>query len=291
MAPVNLLRRHPITARIVLYGTALLVGLPVAFCRLQTSAIRQPKAPVRPPYVQLTIEVDGLHLRAWLATGSKNRPAVVIVHGLSDSLESYADVGDTLHARGHTVLLLDLRGHGGSQGRVTTLGAREREDVRAAMEHLRRESLADRGLILMGWSMGAAAVLRAAADRDDVRAVIVESPYDTYRETIARHASVIYHLPAWVPLIPISIQFAEWWGGFDADEVDAVAAARRIRAPLLAIADGDDALMPEEVVRRIYAAHPGPKELWVAPGMPHVSARLDADYWPHVMRFLESQGL
>ncbi len=291
MARLLLLRRHPIASRVVLYGSALFLGLPVAFCRLQTSPIRQPAAPVRSPYTQTTVEVEHLALRAWMAPGARERPAVVIVHGLSDSLESYVDVGDTLHARGHTVLLPDLRAHGASQGRVTTLGAREREDVRAAMDRLRRENLADKGFILMGWSMGAVAVLRAAADRGDVRAVIVESPYDTYRENIASYAKAVYHLPRWVPLIPISIQFAEWWGSFDADEVDAVATARRVRAPLLAIADGDDGYMPEDVVRRVYDAHPGPKELWIAPGMPHVSARLDADYWPRVTRFLRAQGL
>jgi pimeloyl-ACP methyl ester carboxylesterase len=286
-----LLRRHPVAARVVFYGAAFFLALPIAFCRLQTQPIRQPTESARRPYVEVAIPSDGLRLRGWLATGSGQRAAVLLVHGLGDSLESYADVADTLLARGHTVLLIDLRGHGGSEGRVTTLGAREREDVRAALSRLHAEGLAGRGVIAFGWSMGAVAVLRAAADRDDIRAVVVESPYDTYRETVARHAWLIYRIPRWVPLIPISIKYAEWWGGFDADEVDAVAAARRVRAPLLAIADGVDDRMPETVVRRIYDAHPGPKELWVARGLPHVSARLHPEYWPRVTRFLEAQGL
>lgn len=291
MPLARLLRRHPILSRVGLYGGALFLALPVAFCRFQTHPLRQPREPVQRPYREITIPADGLRLRGWLAAGSGERAAVVLVHGLGDSLESYLDVADTLRERGHAVLLIDLRGHGGSEGRVTTLGAREREDVRAAFARLADEGLAARGLVAFGWSMGAVAVLRAAADREDVRAVVVESPYDTYRETIARHAWLLYRMPRWVPLIPVSVAYAGWWGGFDADEVDCLAAARRMRAPLFAIADGSDRRMPESVVRRIYDAHPGPKDLWVAPGTPHVSARLHPEYWPRVTRFLEGLGL
>ena len=186
------------------------------------------------------------------------RSAVVIVHGLGDSLESYLEHARPLRERGHSVLLVDLRGHGGSEGSYTTLGGRERADVAAAMDELRRRGLATHGIVLMGHSMGSVAVLLAAAEGKDVRGVIVEAPYDTYRNTIAHHASLLYHLPAWVPTIPSAIAAAEWRAGFDADDVDAVAAARRIQAPLFAIVDGLDPRMPEAVVRRIYDAHADP---------------------------------
>ena len=49
--------------------------------------------------------------------------------------------------------------------------------------------------------------------------------------------------------------------------------------------------MPEAVVRRIYDAHPGPKRLWVAPGVDHVGAIMLRDHWPRVRAFLEESGL
>ena len=283
-------RSYSILSRLLLYVGAVFLGLPIAFCRQLTHPLRQPTERAQPPYHELALSSEGLRLRAWLATGSPGSPAVLLAHGLGDSLEGYVDIADRLRARGHAVLLLDLRGHGGSQGRVTTLGGREREDVQAGIDRLNAESLTKDGLVAMGWSMGAVAVLRACADRDDITAVIVESPYDTYRENVARHAWLLYRIPRWVPLIPITIGFAELWGGFDADSVDAVDAARRVRAPLFAIADGADPRMPESVVRKIYDAHPGPKQLWIAPGMPHVSARLLPDYWPRVTAFIERYG-
>jgi alpha-beta hydrolase superfamily lysophospholipase len=233
---------------------------------------------------------DDLRLRAWLARGDERLPAVIIVHGLGDTLESYQEHAQLFVDRGHTVLLLDLRGHGGSEGKTTTLGGSESEDVRAAMRHLKAERLAESGFVLVGHSMGAVAVLLAAADRTDVSAVIAEAPYDTYRNTVAHHARLLYGLPSWVPLIPLSIQGAEWLAGFDADSIDAVAAASRIQAPLLAIVDGDDRRMPEDVVRRIVDAHPGPHRLWVASGVDHVGAIYHRDWKPVVLSFLELEG-
>jgi hypothetical protein len=90
-----------------------------------------------------------------------------------------------------------------------------------------------------------------------VRAVVAEAPYDDYRGTMARHARLYYGLPPWFPLIPAAIAVAEFRAGFDADEVSAVEAARRVRGALFLIVDEDDERMPEAVVRRVFDAHHG----------------------------------
>ncbi len=285
-------RRQRILLRLALYGGALFVGIPMAFAYVMTRPLR-PESLLPPPpgFEELRLTSDGIRLRAWLSVGEKDRPAVVIAPGLGDSIENYVGQAWPLRERGHSVLLVDLRGQGGSEGSYTALGAREHADVTAAMQVLRRRGLAGEGIILEGHSMGAVAVLLAAARAADVRAVIVEAPYDTYRHAIEQHAELLYHLPSWTPLIPIAIQLAEWRAGFRADDADAVAAARRIHAPLLAIADGDDPRMPEAMVRRVYDAHPGPKRFWLAPGAHHVGAAALDEYWPQVRGFLEENGL
>jgi hypothetical protein len=280
-----------LAVRIAFYSLVLLWLIPLAFSQVMLSIPRQ--ATSRPPrgWLEVTVVNQGLRLRAWLnPCVPTTRPAAVVVHGVGDSLESYLEVGQALRRRGHTVLLLDLRAHGGSQGRYTTLGARERDDVRAALAHLEQRHLAGNGHVLLGASMGAVAVLRAAAGRLDVRAVVAEAPFDSYRESVAHHARLLYGLPRWVPWIPIAIGIAEWRAGFDADEVDAVAAASQLRAPLLAICDGLDPRMPEPVVRRVYDAHPGPKRFWLCPGVDHVGASLHPDYWRELVAFLQEAG-
>lgn len=278
--------------RLGLYGGAFFVGVPLAFSHVMTKTYRldSPGRPTR-GYEELTLLSEGLKLRAWLSRGDPAKPAAVVIHGLGDSLESYLEHAELFKKRGFGVLLLDLRGHGASEGRHTTLGARESADVRTGMRLLRERGLARNGLVLMGHSMGSVAVLLAAADQGDVRAVIVEAPYDTYRSTVAHHAKLLYGLPSWVPIIPLAIKAAEWRAGFSADATDAVAAARRIKAPLLAIVDGGDPRMTEEIVRRVVDAHPGPKRLWVARGVDHVGAILLPDWPKQVGAFLDEHGL
>jgi uncharacterized protein len=279
-------------ARLAFYAVFVLVAVPLAFSQVMLAPLRQPAGPPARGWSEVHLRSDGLSLRAWLgaAAVAPARPAVVVVHGVGDTLESFTELGDFLRQRGHPVLLLDLRGHGGSEGRHMTLGGLESHDVRAALGEVRRRGLATGGVVLVGHSMGAVAVLLASAGQPDVRAVVAEAPYDTYRHTIAHHARLLYGLPSWVPIVPLSIAVAEWRAGFDADDVDCVASAARVRAPLYLIVDGADPRMPEPVVRRILDAHPGPKQMWVAPGAPHVGAVLHPEYYRRLAAFLDAAG-
>ena len=282
--------RDRILLRVAFYGLVVVAVLPWVFSSLIITPHRQPTHDPEPGFEEIWLSSEGLRLRAWLLRGDPERAAAVVVHGLGDSIESYAGIARRFRARGHTVLLVELRGHGRSQGERTTLGGREREDVRAALEWLRVQNLAPRGFIASGVSMGAVAILRAAADREDVQAVIAEAPYDSFRETMAHHARLLYGLPRWLPVVPMAIAVAEWRAGFRADDVDSVAAARRLRSPLLLIVDGADPRMPEAVVRRIFDAHAGPKRLWIAANEPHAGASFNGGYWPTVEAFLAENG-
>lgn len=282
LGPLFRTTRSRILARVALYSVTVFGALPLALSQSIIGTVRQPAS--HPPlgFEEAWAAVDGLRLRAWISRGDGKRAAAIVVHGLGDTLESYLEVAWVLGRRGHTVLLLDLRGHGGSEGRYTTLGGREREDVRAGMRLLRERGLAPSGFLLMGYSMGAVAVLRAAAEEADVRAVIAEAPFDRARGMPQGRLWLVG---------PLAIAMAEWRAGFDIDDVDAVAASRRVRAPLLAVVDGKDEGNTETVVRPIFEAHPGPKKLWVAPGADHVGAILAPGYWPTVEGFLKDCGI
>src|SRR5262245_32701005 len=114
--------RRRLLLRLGLYGGAIFLGLPAAFCHVMTSTVRQPVHPPPPDYEAIVVESSGLKLRGWLGRASASAPplpAVLIVHGFGDSLESYDSLAGLFRRRGHSVLLIDLRAHGGSEGRVT----------------------------------------------------------------------------------------------------------------------------------------------------------------------------
>jgi hypothetical protein len=267
---------------------AFVASLPLLLSQQLVGTIRKRSSAAQPPWRELAIEPSGgPRLRAWLAEGDPGRPAVVLVHGHNDHLESQRGSGERFHRGGFTVLLPDLRAHGRSEGKYSTLGGYERDDVRASLAELRRRGHGGHGFLLIGASMGAVTVLRAAAEEPDVSAVVAEAPFDDYRSTVEHHARLYYGMPAWFPLVPAAIAVAEWRAGFDASEVSAVEAARRTRARLLLILDEKDTRMPEPVVRRVFDAHPGPKQLWVAPGARHAGAYSASGYWETVMGFVD----
>ncbi len=92
--------RTRILLRAALYGGFLCVGLPLAFSEALIRAPRFPAMPApRPPYQDAPLVADGLRLRAWLAPGRPAKPAVVIAHGLGESLDSYLEHAAVLATR------------------------------------------------------------------------------------------------------------------------------------------------------------------------------------------------
>ena len=105
-------------------------------------AVRPPRIaiPLRPADVGLRVEDvtiatdDGLRLAAWLVP-RPGAPAVVLLHGYPAEKADMLPLAAAL-ARDFAVLLPDLRSFGASEGRATTLGFRERGDLRRAIDLL-----------------------------------------------------------------------------------------------------------------------------------------------------------
>ncbi|GIF37157.1 dienelactone hydrolase family protein [Actinoplanes xinjiangensis] len=111
------------------------------------------------------------------------RPGVVVAHGFSGSAKLMAPFGDTLAARGYTVVLLDFSGHGATthplpdQTASTDASTRAlQSDLTAAVTRLRSLPDVDPARIaLVGHSMGAGAVTRYAAAHPDITATVAIS--------------------------------------------------------------------------------------------------------------------
>src|SRR5688500_6788905 len=120
-----------------------------------------------------------LKLAAWWIenTGARGRCAVLI-HGYADAKVGGIAWAPMFHALRFNVLAIDLRAHGDSGGSYCTGAYFERDDVAQAIDQLRASRPdATRTLVLFGVSLGAAVAAAVAARRDDIDAVIMESPY------------------------------------------------------------------------------------------------------------------
>lgn len=124
------------------------------------------------------ISSDGVRLRAWAVDASGARTVAVLCHGYVMNRVELTPVAHWLWRRGVASLLIDFRAHGQSRGGVSTIGWREREDVRVAVEEARRR-WPDARVVVIGSSMGSAAAALAVADGAPVDALVLDSCYST----------------------------------------------------------------------------------------------------------------
>lgn len=139
---------------------------------------------------------DGLRLHGQVLHGSSDR-TVLLAHGYRSSGENdFCGLVDYYRKKNDTILMVDQRAHGKSEGKQLTFGIRERWDMTGwisyAVENLPQE------LYLHGISMGAVSLMMALplCKGFPIRGVIADSAYDNVRELLLYQAKRKYHLPA-----------------------------------------------------------------------------------------------
>jgi pimeloyl-ACP methyl ester carboxylesterase len=130
-------------------------------------------------------------------------PVVVMVHGLiSGSTASWYFSIAPLLARGHRVVMYDLRGHGLTEPAATGYGLRS---MAGDLDQVIRHFAGDAPVALVGQSYGAVIALRFALDQPArvSRLVMVEAPLpvisDTWMESLANTTTEAFPhlLPPW----------------------------------------------------------------------------------------------
>jgi alpha-beta hydrolase superfamily lysophospholipase len=116
----------------------------------------------------------------WLPTGAGPHPAVVLVHGSVCIKEAgLRPYGEAFAEAGYAVLAFSYRHCGRSEGLPRELSSlkRMRQDVRAAIAHVRSLPGVDAGrVVLWGTSMGSGHVATVAAEDRRLAAAIVQCP-------------------------------------------------------------------------------------------------------------------
>ena len=234
---------------------------------------------------------DGIPLRGWWSPGDASKPVIIFLHGLNRSRLELLERAAESSRRGYGVLLFDLRNHGESGRAYTTIGVHESRDVCADRKYV-TEQAGPRPQVLWGVSMGASSAILAAGQCPGVAAIISDSSFLSFRETIAHHLGLFFRLPAF-PIANLIVAITEWRAGFDADDGNVEAAVETIDVPILFIAGGGDRRMPPALAERLMKASRNPvKKLLVIPGAGHGEAfARDRDtYLNAVFEFLAPIG-
>jgi uncharacterized protein len=117
---------------------------------------------------------DGVELAAWYVP-SRNRAAILLVHGAGGSRDGARSHAELLARNGYGVLLYDARGRGESGGRTDGMGWTWQRDVDAALDYLGSRPDVEPGRVgALGLSTGAEVVLEATARTQRIRAVVAD---------------------------------------------------------------------------------------------------------------------
>jgi len=260
---------------------AVLALAAVAACTaasLGKNAILHPwrrSAPPEPsiPHEDLTLRGEGIDLRAWRfpASGAR-RGLVVYLHGSADDRRGGVGIAQRFNPRGFEVLALDLRAHGQSGGDACTYGVLESQDLARVLE---RE--AEGPVALIGFSLGASVGLETAARSPRVALVVAIAPFSDLR------AIVHDRTPFFVTdsQAEEALRLAGLEAGFSVDEASPLAAAPRIRCPVLLVHGVGDTATPPAHSQRIFDALECPKELILCPETGHDDP-IDAGTWKRI---------
>jgi fermentation-respiration switch protein FrsA (DUF1100 family) len=237
---------------------------------------------------------DGVKLSGWLVPSRDRHATIIYSHGLFRSRAELLERAGELARLGYGALLYDSRNHGLSGPARVGLGYNERLDVEAAVRYLREEIRTPDRIVLFGISMGATAALLAAAETPDPAAVISDSSFLSFKDTVDHHVKLFLRLPSF-PVANELRFFIERRAGFDGSQFNAVEAVKRIGdRPVLFIAAAHDRRMPPEIAAQLYQASSSPgRDLLIVdgPGSEVHAHAFQANrkvYIDKVARFLET---
>lgn len=186
----------------------------------------------------------------WRGNATPPAPAVLLLHGNAGDISHRTPLAEGLLGQGISVLLLEYRGYGASQGEPSEAGFME--DAKAGMDFLVEKVGTPDRVVVFGRSMGGAVAAGLAGVRPP-GALILEASF-TSLEAMARR---LY------PILP-GVLFRRLKGRFDT--LDRV---KGVRSPVLIVHGTRDEIVPFEMGEALLAAAPEPKAWLPVEGAGH----------------------
>lgn len=247
-----------------------LIVLVVAMASFEVHRIEHPRRVLPPgntlrkyniPYQSVDlITEDGVRISAWY-TPARNGAVILLAHGYGDNRPEWIQA--LFAKKGFGVMSWDARAHGNSGGDVSTLGYLEVLDVKSALQYV----LAQPGVKHIGaWggSMGAATLIRAAAQFPQIEAVFADSSYTSLEDEI----NYLVPFPLINPLTKFTIASET---GLSLNKIAPLHDIGKISPRPVYIVQGlADAVTPPDTGEILYNAAKEPRFLWEKENVPHM---------------------
>lgn len=224
------------------------------------------------------LSARGAALAGWYGDGRRQQghaeATIIICHGWAADKGDMLGLTEALRQSGFDVLLFDLHGWGESARGPVTFGDQETGDILGAVRFVREQRPGKaRRIGLIGFSMGAAAAIRATAQNAGIDALVADASYARLNVQVGRFFQRFAG-----PLWPVVYAPARWFGerltGTVLSTISPVQVIGRITPrPVLIIHGSRDRVIDVDDARQLYRAAGPPKTLWLIEGAGHGETR------------------
>lgn len=186
------------------------------------------------------VTADGVRINGWLVPAAAARATLIFFHGNAGNISHRLDSLRIFNSLGLSTLIIDYRGYGQSEGRVSEQGTYD--DAEAAWQYLTAERGLPAGdIVIFGRSLGAAVAAHLAAQHRP-RALILESAFISVPEM----AAGLY------PFLPVRMLCR-----FKYNTAEYI---KSVSCPLLIVHSPDDETIPFAHGRSLFALAGGVKQ-------------------------------
>lgn len=257
---------------VLVYLAVLALAVRVSLYPIRSPIFLSPGAMGSPQEEVEYPSADGTPIRGWWVRHPNPVGVAVLVHGYLMNRAELTPLAARLHGKGWACLVIDLRAHGRSGGKKSSLGVHERHDVIAAARGARVE-YPEAKIVLIGSSMGAAASAFALQEDPEVAdGIVLDSGFSRLADAVLGWWYFVGGKPLkallW-PTVPLAAPFV----GFNPYKVDVGKALASFEKPVLIIhGDADTLADPGQAKRNLKFAGDRGEIVWFE-GCGHSEAR------------------
>lgn len=233
---------------------------------------------------------DNLQLYGYLLRGNPLE-VVICVHGYKSAMEfDYCDKIKIYQDRGSSVLLLNDRAHGKSQGDYLGFSEHDKRDVAKWVDYV-NDVFHEPKIYLHGVSMGGATVIHCADMKlKNVCGIIDDCGFDSIVNITKYLMKDIYHLP-YFPFGDLAWMWSVIITGISFNTSMGEDCVRNTDIPILFIHGKQDHYVPSYMSQMMYDACASKKELLLVDDCGHAAAYMMAtkEYTAAVNRLLDGE--
>lgn len=217
---------------------------------------------------------DGLRLHATWFPRNDAKKVVICFHGYtSQGMSDYIGLSDYYRRQGFSMLLVDERAHGDSEGEYIGFGCLDRMDALNWIRWLINRCGEEVEILLHGTSMGGATVLMASGLElpPQVKGIVSDCGFTSAKEVFTHVLHSMYHLPAF-PMIQIASLVNKKKAGYTLGECNAAKEVQKAKVPMLLIHGDADTFVPCSMCEKIYENCASEKKMLIVEGAAHAES-------------------